>query len=153
MIVRLKANEYYQELLYSLSFYINLLNLLNLQGLRGWLLAPGRFQFSSPWSRLLTNSDLKGDACICARVCPIVWSVGRNTIALKWVACFVAIRPLSNELFDLGRSVGRSQSVNRWFDRFVGSIGLDLNPNPDRLMLLVSFLRSFSWAVQDVILF
>ena len=47
-VVRLKANKYYQELLYSLSSYINLLNPLNLQGLRDRLLASGRFQTSSP---------------------------------------------------------------------------------------------------------
>ena len=48
VVVRLKANKYYQGLLCSLSFYINLLNLLNLQGFRHRLLARGRFQTSSP---------------------------------------------------------------------------------------------------------
>ena len=68
LVVRLKADKCYQELLCSLSSYINLLNLLNLQGLHSWLLAPGRFQTSSPWSKPLTNSDLKGGACTCAHV-------------------------------------------------------------------------------------
>ena len=47
LVVRLKANKCCQELLCSLSSYINFLNLLNLQGLRGRLQAPGRFQTSS----------------------------------------------------------------------------------------------------------
>ena len=110
LVVRLKANKFYQELLCFLSFYINLLNLLNLQGLRGWLLTPGRFQTSSPWSRSLTNSDLKGGAytrvCICLIVWSIVQSVGCNPTALKWVARFVAIRPPLDELLNLGCSVG-----------------------------------------------
>ena len=42
VVVRLKANKYYQELLCFLSSYINLLNLLNLQGLRGRPLAGSR---------------------------------------------------------------------------------------------------------------
>ena len=60
LVVRLKANKCYQELLCCLSSYINLLNLLNFQGLCSRFLDPGRFQTSSPWSRPLTNSDLKG---------------------------------------------------------------------------------------------
>ena len=83
LVVRLKANKYYQVLLCSLSSYINLLNLLNLQGLCSRLLAPDRFQISSPWSRPLTNPNLKGGACIYTCVFPIVWSVGRNPTALR----------------------------------------------------------------------
>ena len=59
LVVRLKANKYYQELLCSWCSYINLLSFLNLQGLRSWLLALSRFQNPSSWSRLMTNSILK----------------------------------------------------------------------------------------------
>ena len=94
-------------MLYSLSSSINLLKLLNLQGLCGWLLALGQFQISSPWSRSLTNSDFKGGACTYACIWPIIWSiirsVGHDQIALKWVACFVTIRLLSDELLKLGQ--------------------------------------------------
>ena len=111
LIVRLKANKYYQELLCFLSSYINLLNFLNLQDFCVQFLAPGRFQTSSPWSRPLTNSDLKGDAYTCACIQPIVWSivwsVGRDLTAFKWVVCFVAIQSLSEQLLDLGRLVGQ----------------------------------------------
>ena len=83
LVVRLKANKYYQELLCFLSSYINLLNLLNLQGLHGQLLARGRFQTFSSWSRPLTNSNLKEGAYTRARICPIVWSIGHNPTALR----------------------------------------------------------------------
>ena len=137
LVVRLKVNKYYMELLCSLSSYINLLNLLNLYGLCSRLLAPGRFQTSSTWFRPLINSDLKGSACTRACIYPIVWSVGHDPTALRRVACFVAIRPLLDKLLDLNCLVGRSRSVNRWFDQ---------------MMLLISFLQSFSWAVQDGII-
>ena len=139
VVVRLKANKYYQELLCSLSSYINLLNLLNLQGLRGRLLASGWFQTSSLWSRLLTNPNLKEGAFTCNRVCPIVWLVGRDlTLALsRSDTCFVAIRPLSDESLNLGRLVGRSRLVDRWFNW---------------MMLSILFSQLFSWAVQDGII-
>ena len=113
LVVRLKANKCYQELLCFLSSYINLQILLNLQGFRGQLLAPGRFQTSSPWSRSLTNSDFKGGVCTYTRVWPIVWSivwsVDCNPIALKWVACFVAIWLFLDESLNLGCL------VSQWF--------------------------------------
>ena len=52
LLVRLKANKCYQELLCYLSSYINLLSIR----LLGWLLVPDQFQTSSPWSRPLVNS-------------------------------------------------------------------------------------------------
>ena len=111
LVVSLKANKYYQELLCSLSSYINFLNLLNLQVLHGWLLAPGRFQTSSLWSRHLTNSDLKEDAYTCAHVRSIVWSIVQSAdcdpTALRWDVCFFVIWLLLDELLDLGRSVGQ----------------------------------------------
>ena len=113
LVVKLKANKCYQKLLYFLSSFINLLNLLYLQGLRSRLLTPGRFQNSSPWSKLLTNFNLKGGAYTCACVWPIiwsiVWSIGRDPTALKWIACFVAIQPLSDESLNL------SCLVCQWF--------------------------------------
>ena len=47
MVIRLKANKCYQELLCYLSSYINFLNIR----LCGWLQALGRFQTFSPWSK------------------------------------------------------------------------------------------------------
>ena len=99
LVIRLKANKYYQELLYSLSSYINLLNLLNLQGLRNWLLVLSQFQNSSPWSRPPTNSDLKGgiyNLCLYSTNCLVSWLrsdhsqmsclLCRNLTVLGWVA-------------------------------------------------------------------
>ena len=104
----MNAIRNYSALLFS---YINLLNLLNLQDLRGQLLALGRFQISSPWSRPLTDSKpltvlvffLVFGQSFLGKVC-------RNPTALRWVARFVAIRPRSDESLDLGRwfSVVRS---------------------------------------------
>ena len=53
MVVKLKANEYYPELLSSLSSYINLLNLLNLKAsaVGSWPLAGSR--------PLVPDSDLR----------------------------------------------------------------------------------------------
>ena len=95
LVVRLKVNKCYQELLCSLSSYINPLNLLNLQGLRNQLQAPGRFQISSPWSRSLTNSDLKG---VLVLVLVFVQSLGQ----------LAAIPPLLDKLLALSQS-GRSR--------------------------------------------
>ena len=95
LVIRLKANECYQKLLCSLSSYINLLNLLNLQGLHNQLLAPGRFQTSSPWSRPLTNSKLKE---VLVLVLVFDQSFGQLFGQL------VAIRPLLDELLALSQS-------------------------------------------------
>ena len=104
LIVRLKANKCYQEWLCFLSFYINLLNLLNLQVLYSRLLASGRFQTSSPWFRPLTNSKplavlilvlLFGQSFL-GKVCC-------NVTALKWVARFIAIRTHLDKSLDLGQ--------------------------------------------------
>ena len=57
---------------------------LESQGLRGRLLAPGRFQTSSPWSRPQTSG-------------------GTRTRSRIW---FVAIRPLSDESLDFGHLIG-----------------------------------------------
>ena len=111
LIVKLQANKFYQKLLCCLSSYINLLNLLNFQGLHGRLLTLSRFQTSNPWSRPLTNSDLKRGAYTRARVCQIVWSIvwsiGCDPTALRTIPCFVAIWPLSDESLDLGRLIAR----------------------------------------------
>ena len=61
-----------------------------------------------------------------------------NLTALRWVACFVIIRPLRDESLVLGHLVGRSQLVDYWFNQ---------------LMFLISFFQSFSWVVQDGIIF
>ena len=62
VVVKLKANKCYQELLYSLSSYINLLNLLNLQGfgsvLGSWPLAG--FRPLAPDPDLWPTPTLKG---------------------------------------------------------------------------------------------
>ena len=86
-----------------LFFYINLLDLLNLQSLRGWFLTPDWFQTSSPWSRTHTGSQplavliliLVFGQLFLAKVCC-------NQTALRWVACFVAIRPHLDGLLVLG---------------------------------------------------
>ena len=104
LVIRLKANKYYQELLCSLSSYINLLNLLNLQGLCDWLLAPGRFQTCSSWSRPLTNSKpLTVLVFVLVFGQSFFYKVCRNPTAFRWVACFIAIRLHSDELLDLGQ--------------------------------------------------
>ena len=104
LVVRLKANKYYQELLCSLSSYIKLLNVLNLQGLCNWLLAPGRFQTCSPWSRPLTNSKpLAGLILVLVFGQLFLDKVCRNPTALRWVICFVAIRLCSDKSLDLGQ--------------------------------------------------
>ena len=104
LVVKLKANKYYQELLCFLSSYINLLNLLNLQGLRGRLQAPGRFQTSSSWSRSQT-SDLWQ------------YSYSFSYLVNRSLVRFVATWPLSDELLALLRSdrarISRSSSVAR----------------------------------------
>ena len=132
LVVRLKANKCYQGLIYYLSSYINLLNLLNLQSLCGRLLTPGQFQTSSPWSRPLTVLVLilVFSQLFLGKVC-------RNPTALRWVVCFVAIQPLLDKLLVLGRLVSRSQSVDRWFNQ---------------TMLSILLLQSFSRAVQDGII-
>ena len=94
LVIRLKANKCYQELLCSLSSYINLLSLLNLQGLCGWLLAPGRFPTSSPWSKPLINSNLKG---VLVLVLMFDQLFGQSSGQL------VAIRPFSDKLLVLSR--------------------------------------------------
>ena len=104
LVVRLKVNKYYQELLCSLSSYINLLNSLNFQGLRNRLLAPGRFQTSSPWSRSLTNSKpLAVLVLVLVFGQSFLGKVCRDPTALRWVARFVAIRLRLDESLNLGQ--------------------------------------------------
>ena len=90
LVVKLKANKCYQKLLCYLSSYINLLNIK----LCGWLQAPGRFQTFSPWSRTHIGSrPLAVLALVLVFGQSFLGKVCCDLIALRWVACFVAIRP------------------------------------------------------------
>ena len=92
LVVRLKANKCYQELLCFLSSYMNLVKLLNFQGLRGRLLTTGRFQTSSPWSKLLTNYKTLAMLVLVFMFGQLfLGKVCCNPTAFRWVAPFVAI--------------------------------------------------------------
>ena len=104
-VVRLKANKCYQELLCFLSSYINLLDLLNLQGLRHWFLTSGRFHTSSPWSRPLTNS--KSPA-----VFLLVFVSGQSFLGKVW--------PLSDKSLALSQSERSRLSCSSSVARLIG---------------------------------
>ena len=94
-VVRLKVNKYYPELLSSLSFYLNLLNLLNLKdsAFNSWSLAVFRL--------LAPDPDLKPLA-----VLVLVFSFGQlllgkvchNLTALEWVAWHLLLNWLFSTL-------------------------------------------------------
>ena len=110
LVVRLKVNKCYQKLLCPLSFYIKLLNILNLQGLRGWLQASGRFQTSSPWS-ISQTSDL------CRYLYFFLYLVNCSLVRS------VAIWPLSDESLALSQSDLSRLVVYSWS---VGAFGIVL---------------------------
>ena len=141
-VVRLKANKYYQELLCSLSFYIKLLNLLNLQGLCGRLLAPGRFLTSSPWSRPLTNSRPHPIPSVIFAVIVIVQS-----ITFRLVSAFAKVAGLAKPSFSITWLVDLDWSIVGligWLSQLVGQLLVQLVDAFD-IVLAIFFLSGSRW--------
>ena len=87
LVVKLKANKNYLELLCYLSFYIHLLSIIT-----SWLFQTHtQFQVFSAWSRLLTSSKL-----LMVIVVIHVISQSFDQLFISWLN---AIRPLLGNIF------------------------------------------------------
>ena len=116
-----KSLQILSGLLCSLFSYINLLNLLNLQAFRSWLLAPSWFQTSSSWSRPLTNSRPYPIPSAILAMIVIIWSI------VSWlVLAFAKVARLAEPLFSMTWSVSFDKSIVGMFGWLVQLVGQSL---------------------------
>ena len=118
LVVRQKANKYYQELLCSLSSHINLLNVMNSQGLCSRFFGPSRFQTSSSWSKPLTNFRPHPISFVILAMIVIVWS-----IAFWLVSAFTKAASLAKPLFSITQLVGLNWLIVGLIGWLVQSVG------------------------------
>ena len=95
LIIRLKANKCYQELLCYLSYYINFLNIK----LCVWLQAPSRFHTFSTWFRTYTSSKLYLTLTVVIIVLMLIWlivlSFAKQLFLIVCLVDCLVIRPIA----------------------------------------------------------